>query len=377
MRILFLNTDYSSFLAWLYRRRPLLAFCGYDEQMAARDASLFGTADFMSRPFVAQGHAAIDIHANNRLLQEAWAFSRLREVTGWIPRAASFVAPAKFRRRVVSLDARSKRFHQILATQIAEFRPTILYNHDPAGIAADWLKSVLPRDCALVAQIASPRGESTDWHLYDLVISSLPNFVAWFKAHAVNAEYMPLAFEPRVREHLGSLSPDIPLSFIGSLSPAHRERLAFLEILAGRCDMKVWGDGIDRLPAGSPIRSIHQGEAWGAEMFSLLGRSQVTLNKHIDISENFANNMRLFEATGMGSCLVTDWKDNLGELFEPDKEVLAYRSTEECLDLLKFFTAHEREAVRIAEAGHARCLAEHTYSRRMDELIALLIRNFG
>ena len=92
MRVLFLNTDYSSFVAWFYRRTPSLALRDYDTQMAARDASLFGTADFMSRPFVSQGHAAIDIHANNRLLQEAWAFSRHHEMRGWMMRVASLVA---------------------------------------------------------------------------------------------------------------------------------------------------------------------------------------------------------------------------------------------------------------------------------------------
>ena len=41
--------------------------------------------------------------------------------------------------------------------------------------------------------------------------------------------------------------------------------------------------------------------------------------------------MRLFEATGSGACLVTDWKENLGELFEPDVEVVTYRSVAECV----------------------------------------------
>ena len=72
-------------------------------------------------------------------------------------------------------------------------------------------------------------------------------------------------------------------------------------------------------------------------MFSLLHRSKLTLNKHIDVSENYANNMRLFEATGTGACLITDWKDNLADLFEPQKEVVAYRSSEECLDLIAYY----------------------------------------
>ena len=46
------------------------------------------------------------------------------------------------------------------------------------------------------------------------------------------------------------------------------------------------------------------------------------------MAKSYANNMRLYEATGVGALLVTDWKENLGEMFEPGKEVVAYRSPE-------------------------------------------------
>jgi hypothetical protein len=377
MRILFLNTDYPSFLAWLYRCQPGLALRRYGTQLRVRDASLFGTADFMSRAMKALGHVAIDIHANNRALQEAWAAEYSRQYAGWLSRAASALPLPQLVQRLITLSARSGRCQEILAAQIAAFRPTILYNHDPTGFSVDWLRSVMPRDCALVAQIASPRGDAMDWRAYDLVISSLPNFVAWFDSNGVRAEYVPLAFEPRVLAAIPDHPRDIPLSFVGSLSPAHRERLDFLEAIAGQDEFDLWGEGVDSLASESVLRRRHRGGAWGPAMFSILHRSQLTLNRHIDVSESYANNMRLFEATGMGACLVTDWKTNLAELFEPGKEVIAYRSTEECLDLLRYFKGHESERAAIAAAGHARCLGDHRYERRMSQLADILHRHFG
>ena len=73
MRILALNADYARFLSWLYRRQPGLEKASYAEQMAARNASLFGVADFYSRNFIALDHAAAEIHVNNPWLQSAWA----------------------------------------------------------------------------------------------------------------------------------------------------------------------------------------------------------------------------------------------------------------------------------------------------------------
>src|SRR5258705_3486186 len=73
MRILVLNADYPRFLSWLYLRQPGLGSAGYAAQMAARNASLFGVADFYSRNFAALGHSAAEIHVNNSWLQTAWA----------------------------------------------------------------------------------------------------------------------------------------------------------------------------------------------------------------------------------------------------------------------------------------------------------------
>src|ERR1700733_2695435 len=73
MRILVLNADYPRFLAWFYRRQPRLENTSYATQMAARNASLFGVADFYSRNFIALGHQAAEIHVNNPWLQPAGA----------------------------------------------------------------------------------------------------------------------------------------------------------------------------------------------------------------------------------------------------------------------------------------------------------------
>lgn len=110
-------------------------------------------------------------------------------------------------------------------------------------------------------------------------------------------------------------------------------------------------------------------------MYRTLARSKITLNRHIDVAENNANNMRLFEATGVGSLLITDRKDNLHELFEIGKEVVAYSSKEEAAELINYYIAHPEEAAAIAQAGQQRTLSEHTYAQRMKELLPVLERH--
>ena len=86
-----------------------------------------------------------------------------------------------------------------------------------------------------------------------------------------------------------------------------------------------------RLPAASPLHRCFQGEVWGADMYQALRRSKITLNSHIDMAGREAGNMRLFEATGVGAFLLTDFKDNLHTLFAPDREVAVWRSIDDCL----------------------------------------------
>lgn len=45
----------------------------------------------------------------------------------------------------------------------------------------------------------------------------------------------------------------------------------------------------------------------------------------------------------MGACLVTDWKENLHEMFEPEKEVVTYRSADEMVEKVNYLLAHDEE----------------------------------
>ncbi|MNW17774.1 hypothetical protein D3C71_2170770 [compost metagenome] len=74
---------------------------------------------------------------------------------------------------------------------------------------------------------------------------------------------------------------------------------------------------------------------------------------------------------------MTDRKDNLHELFEVGREIVAYSSKEEAGELVCHYLEHPDEAAQIAQAGQARTLREHTYAQRMQELLPILKRHLG
>ena len=109
-------------------------------------------------------------------------------------------------------------------------------------------------------------------------------------------------------------------------------------------------------------------------MYQVLRRSRITLNSHIDLAGREAGNMRLFEATGVGAFLLTDFKDNLHTLFAPEREVAAWRSIDECLAAIERYLADDNARSTIAKAGQTRTMAQHTYRHRAAEILDFVDR---
>ena len=115
-------------------------------------------------------------------------------------------------------------------------------------------------------------------------------------------------------------------------------------------------------------------------MYRALKRSKVTLNLHAQIdvrgkvSNAHAGNLRLFEATGVGTCLLTEEKANLHDMFEPGREVLTFTSNQDCVEQLRNILGDDTRRRALAEAGQQRTLREHTYAVRMAEVLDIIER---
>jgi spore maturation protein CgeB len=389
MRILVLNADYPRFLAWFYRRQPGLENASYATQMAARNASLFGVADFYSRNFAASGHQAAEIHVNNRWLQAAWAREHGMAVEapepggaaerwalpGWLQGAVKPFKPMlrPLARKIglsPKLDAQAEN---ILLAQIEDFRPDLILNQDVFHVDTGLMRRIKGvGNPTLLGQVGIEPSRGEDWTVYDLMISQLPTTVRFFRALGVRAEVSHLAFEPAILGALPEVPTDIDISFVGTVSVDHRQRIALLEAVADRYDLKLWGNRPQALPAASPLHRCFQSEVWGADMYRVLRRSRITLNSHIDMAGNEAGNMRLFEATGAGAFLLTDFKDNLDTLFAPDREVAVWRSIDDCLKVIGRMIGDDDGRAAIARAGQARTMAQHTYRHRTAEILGFV-----
>jgi spore maturation protein CgeB len=115
---------------------------------------------------------------------------------------------------------------------------------------------------------------------------------------------------------------------------------------------------------------------YGLDMYNLFSSSKIVLNIHIGVAADYAGNMRMFEVTGTGSCLLTDNKKNLIDLFEPGREIIVYDNQEDCIAKVKWLMEHEEERAAIARAGQKKTLEMHTVENRVRSIIEIINKEF-
>jgi spore maturation protein CgeB len=147
-------------------------------------------------------------------------------------------------------------------------------------------------------------------------------------------------------------------------------RLRYLEQLTD-FDLKVWVDHpAVRLSRRSAIRrQVVRHQTFGVEQTRVFNAALIVLNTHHP-QDIHGVNLRTFEAAGCAAFQLADWKTDLSRFFEPDQEVVTFRTLEELRDKVRYYLAHPRERREIAERAQKRAHAEHTYRHRMAAILA-------
>lgn len=394
MKVLILTADYDSFLKWHYTRHPSLQDTDYGTQMRSRVDTLFGVSDFYSQSFRALGHEAHEVFVNNIWMQTAWARKNGLSVTE--PPRPGEIEPADASELVMKLKRSLRPYKQILSpiakklgfvaslslterrillAQIEQMNPDIILNQALEVVDSDIMRRVKRPGRVLIAQHGNQPPDDFDGSPYTFGISLIPAVVQFFRARGLPAENCHLAFDLSVLERLGPTPiKDIDISFAGGLASNHGKRIALLEAIARELPVELYLSSLKGIPSNSPLHARMRGEVWGREMYDILRRSKITLNSHIDAARGMAGNMRLYEATGVGTFLLTDNLPNLPTLFQPGVHVGTYDSDEDCIAKIKYYLAHDTEREAIAQAGQRHTHQNHIYRKRIEEMLRLIAK---
>ena len=334
MKFFIINNDYGDFIKKEYKNNKGLIKKSFDEQLQHRYDTLFGLSNFYSKNLTKLGHQAIDIIANHNYIQKQWAkenglqLSKINNLLSSLPILRRFF--------------KANWLEDVLHAQILKYKPDVIYSMGMEEITSNFLNKIKKEiKVFIVGQHAAPINDSMkDLSAYDLIFSSLPNHVEFFKSKGKKSEYLQLAFEKTIQEKLLQCTEkEYDVVYIGGFGEAHSQRNKLLEFLAKQNEFKIdfWGYGANKLSKDSPILNKFHGFTGGLDMYNILNKSKICINGHINISGDFANNMRLYESTGVGTLLITDSKKNIGDIFEVNKEIITYSDEFDLKEKILYF----------------------------------------
>ncbi len=367
MKFVIVDTYYRGFLNSFWEKNEDLKSENYNQIKKELLNECFGTSDFYSYNLKKIGHEASDLIINDEILQRKWAAENKLNID-----RSSIFSKLQGLPYIHKFIGKPDWVQEIAFEQIKREKPDILYMQDLSILNPGTLINIKKYCKLLVGQIACPLPPAKNLKQFDLIITSFPHYVEKFKKRRINSEYSPLAFDPRVINKVKEYKRRYAVTFIGGISLSHVNGLKTLKYIADQLKIDVWGYGKEILSRTSKIYKYHHGEAWALDMYRLLAESKITINRHIDVSKNYANNMRLFEATGMGAMLITDKKQNLSKLFEVGKEVVEYDNNKDLLNKIYYYIKHDKKRMAIAIAGQKRTLKDYTYRKSMINLVKII-----
>lgn len=360
MKIQFLTQYYQPFLDKFYVSFPNFSSLSYDKMLDLLLSQYFadtGAAHFFVNK---SGHESFIIIANCELLQKQWAKENdlLFNESNWEK--------------------------EIALAQIKFFKPTVFYIESIFSYYGLFIKEVKQHCNLIAAWISTPFTEELPLNDIDVIFSSTQDFVKLFNQKGLKSYYLLPAFDSRVLEKIRNPQPkSIPISFVGGWSNVHINRKLLLSFFAKNTPLKIWGYGYEKFysrktlafyknyffPDNPEINKAFVKEVWGLEMFDVLQKSLITLNIHESLLNGDVGNMRMFEASGVGTMLLNDYGNNLSQLFEIDKEIVTYKSFPEALEKYNYYSQHADKAIEIGLNAQKRTLKDYNYEIYIQNLI--------
>lgn len=204
--------------------------------------------------------------------------------------------------------------------------------------------------------------------IYDRIFSFSRVTTDFFReVRGLKAIYFPFGAEPIPPRRPQGPYPDV--LFVGS---ADLRRILLLEKI--RDVVSIYGSRWDR---HRPMMSeklwyrVNSRPVWGDELHNLLSGSKIVLNiTRTDFyGAETGVNLRIFEALAAGCFLLTDYCDELKDLFRLGEEIESYGSSEELAEKVDYYLKHEEQRKAIAARGYERFCRDFTWQARVREFL--------
>lgn len=369
---------YKSFQSYFYSKYPSIIESNYKTHISSLFDFSFAESNFFKLNIEKYGNAQVEeVISGDELLQKKWAAEN-------------------------NVKYKSESwFFDILEEQICLYKPDVFFAHHQKALKPEFihrLKKLNPQIKLILSWDGIGNFDLNLFSKADILLTPLESFTNKYISLGKNAHTLPFAFESGILDKLEAREKE-NISFIGSVhfrEGGHQQRMELLKFLKKKINIELYLSGsiefsnnifskeaLSILFRANPLNFIDlftlgrssKGRIFGLDMYNKLFNTKIVLNNHVDSAGNFGGNIRLFEATGCGACLLTDYKENLKNYFVIDKEVVVYRSQKECLEKAKILLNDEALRMEIALAGHRRTLENYNYRIRSLLFLEIIYQN--
>jgi spore maturation protein CgeB len=190
-------------------------------------------------------------------------------------------------------------------------------------------------------------------HVTDLVLHTTDEYVPRYVAEGCPAIFWPFGSDPELFKPAAEKEHDVV--FVGNNYGWRRKLIA-----------AIHDAGIDVAAFGLGFPNGHIAAERVAEVFS---RARIVLGYGYVAYSSRVTTLKLRDLDGpmSGSLYLTTYNPDLRKLFELGGEIDTYDTIAECVEKIRFYLDHPAERERIASAGRARAVREHTWDARLRE----------
>lgn len=75
---------------------------------------------------------------------------------------------------------------------------------------------------------------------------------------------------------------------------------------------------------------------------------------------------------GAGGFLITNYQPELDLYFEPDRDLVVFESKQELAKKVSYYLEHEEIRREIAKNGYEKVKLNHSYKKRMEQMLEIL-----
>jgi spore maturation protein CgeB len=262
---------------------------------------------------------------------------------------------------------------KIILDNIKRYKPDLVFSIDDLGTCEELFNYNIP--------IVTWYTDDPSLFKRRRAFSPKPNYVVFiwdrsyqdilFNEGFKNIFWLPHATNPHIFKKI-NLPKEVKerfsaeVNFVGSSADIHR-RSIISKINASKVD--IFGDEGWKSLENPNI--VYRGRIdYKKELPLLYNASKINLNVNVSQMKNSSNN-RVFDIPACKAFLLTDYKEDLEELFQIDEEIIVYRDVPQLNELITYYLNHGEERRRIAEKAQKKVLSKHTYIHRMQRVLEI------